>query len=423
MGSFNFGIRLLEVQPFFCWSFGDSMMKRLLIVAVLLGSISLGNHNEAFSQGLPRLTVTEWVHPSTPGEFKAKVVVPKVDGGVRAVQNAVITLRGKEGVVHRGRSNRQGDVVIRGVAPGVYAVTAQGKGICACYAMHVLDSEFTGSELYPDVAEISCALVPVDVFANTVRRYLPSDYDLDPLFIHEPAVEKVIVQTRGNEMFRVARSGSGVVGYIYAATDHGEVLDAFDRDDRLEPSERTRVYLLREGKRIRHDVTDRRGRFDFTNLEPGIYSLMAVGRDGVASVGFELTDKDESELGMVSSDGYQFVSQANDADSQFAIQVIPITSGGEVIATSDNAPAGFVDGFAGLAGGIAGIGGIPGAGASAGLAGGAGAAGAAGGAGAAAGGLGGIGAASVLGGVVAGAGDSGDPVIPPNPASPEVVDP
>lgn len=315
------------------------MIKNVCIALVAL-AIS-PSANNLLAQEADRLTVSQWIRPAIAGEFSARVVLPAVlhvEHGVSVIDNAVVTLRGREGIFHQAVADDKGEVSIPFVAAGVYTLTARSPGLSACYAIHVLSVDQLGGDLYPEAIDISLAPIGFSQVAETVRPHLPSDYGIDSLDILEENVEKIVDHVRGNETLSVNRSpAGGLVGFIYQATDHGVVIDPEDIDDRLDPAEATDVFLFKAGERIRRDLTSENGRFELEDLELGVYSLVAVGRDGVAIVGFELTDpRGQSDVTLQSLEGYQFVSaQSTISNDEFAIQVIPLSKAQLAAETGD----------------------------------------------------------------------------------------
>lgn len=261
----------------------------MLVAATSSGLAAQESINLGALSGQDHLTVTQWVTPILEGRFEGRTVLPLADGGVGYVAGAEVFLVGKGEVMHRGYSNRAGHVVIDGVEPGVYGMIARAKGLVACYAMHVIDSDQPGSDLYPSKAEIALQTIDHQSFWSIVLPRMRSDYDLDTLSIEEERLDDIVSHARGNERYRVTRTQGGMVGYLYGATDHGRAIDDEDRD-RLDPAEFMTVLLFKDGRYVGRDLTDERGRFDFQTLPAGLYSLITVGPDGVGAVGFELMD-------------------------------------------------------------------------------------------------------------------------------------
>jgi len=129
------------------------------------------------------LTVTQWVQPSTPGVFQAKVVVPRGRGKTAIVQNALVRLNGPRNTVHRGVTDEKGNVVIKGVAPGGYALTVRARGLVGWQAMHVASPGQVAEGTLPDTATISPALVSTEQFETMILPYLNQEYTIDSLSI------------------------------------------------------------------------------------------------------------------------------------------------------------------------------------------------------------------------------------------------
>ena len=132
------------------------------------------------------------------------------------------------------------------------------------------------------------------------------------------------------------------------------------------------------------------------NLQPGVYSLITSGPDGIGAVGFELLPSSDGVGAVRSPAAYRFVQEPVETNDVFALQVAP-SPFGEVL---EEAPApeemdGSVGGFA-----AAGTGGGAGGGV----------------------GLDGIGALAALAAAAAAAGDGGGGGIIVEPASPSTTE-
>lgn len=368
------------------------MIRHLFVVPTLVVALSLCVAPPACAdEPTDHLTVTQWVQPTTPGVFEARVVVPRGRGNTAIVQNALVRLTGPRNTVHRGVTDEEGNVVIKDVAPGVYALTVRARGLVGWQAMHIVGPGQSTEGTFAEKATLSPALISTEQFETMILPFLEQEYSIDSLSIVDVEVEKLVGQVRGNETATVAMTNGGLLGNVYAATtrQRGVPLAA------LEPAIETQVFLIRGRSRVDQTVTDASGRFFFSDLRPGVYSMVMANRDGLGAVSFELVAEESGgSAASFTTDGKVFV-QENAGTSQFAFQVAP-TSGETQTAEilSDPLPVG---------GGIvatspAGLGGLAGGG----LAGAGGAAGAAGGLGGAAG-AGGVGA---LGAAAAGSGGS-----------------
>ncbi len=285
-------------------------MRRLLatVTRFCIATGLIGFTVSAVAQGpATHLIVTQTVRPTAPIQFDARVIFPTVQGP-RAVANAQVTLRGGQGQVHQGMTDYRGNVTIKGVSPGLYAMTAQADGLFACYAMHVLGPQQAEDRTFPGAVEIACALVRYRDFESTIMPYLVTQVDRAELVTDLDLVP-------ANEMYRVTRSNGGLVGSLSAVTNHG--------------AKQMNVFLVKNRRLISRAISDDEGRFSFADVESGIYSLLAVGPDGLAAIGFELVDRiDRSgSAGLSSSNGQTLVNQiVDDGAGSLDIDVVPLTS-------------------------------------------------------------------------------------------------
>jgi hypothetical protein len=115
----------------------------------------------------------------------------------------------------------------------------------------------------------------------------------------------------------------------------GRIHVAGARKDALTDAELTNVFLFKGGMEIDRTLTDRNGAFNFDSIAVGNYSLMAIGPDGIALIGFELVDAAAfagTAASNVAGDGTQLVGfgrlfggghQNQCCCEEFAIQVAP----------------------------------------------------------------------------------------------------
>ncbi|MDF1844867.1 MAG: carboxypeptidase-like regulatory domain-containing protein [Rubripirellula sp.] len=244
------------------------------------------------------LTVPQWVKPSVPGELQVRVVLPAPGGEVRVLKDAEVILIGSENTLLSAVTDGNGDACVKGVQPGVYSLIATTPAYAAVYAMHVLADDFPGGELCPDKAEIACGRVAFDTFASLVLPLMQYEYSLDKLAIDNDRVDRTMAHAIGRELYRVRKQGSGLLGYVYAATDHGRAVDVDDSNDRLDPAERMKVFLFNDAGFVGREVTNEQGEFRFDDLPIGVYAVVTVGRDGIGTVGFELIDPDAGQNGL-----------------------------------------------------------------------------------------------------------------------------
>ncbi|MFK8113192.1 MAG: carboxypeptidase regulatory-like domain-containing protein [Rubripirellula sp.] len=381
------------------------------------------------------LTMNQWVSPTADGALTGRVILPQSDGQAKALEDISIAIMSRDGEVLRAKTNSRGEFSISDVESGVYALTARGENVFACCAMHVIE-DVAG---FPKSAEVSVANIDYTVVNTAIIRYLPPNVKSSNASISNVKLEGLVNQVCGDELFRVAQVKGGMKGRLHVAGAVGADL----RGANL-----TNVFVFKDGMQIDRTVTNENGQFDIEKIQPGYYSLLAVGHSGVGLIGFELVD--ESELTeTVSNDsadqserlvGLRHRRKGGCCCQEFAMQIAPmpeiVSCVEEVIIEqpacggcgSCDTCGGIVDGGVGMDGGVimdggmvdggivtdgfgnpvAGGGFVPGGGfggGSGGFSGGGGGLSGGGGGGGFGGGLGGLAALGAVGGVIAATSD------------------
>lgn len=293
-------------------------MHRLLAVPAiaLLGLISSAS---AVELSRNHLTANQWVRSTAEGDLVGRVVLPTENGSAEAVANASVAITNAAGKTVITRTDEEGQFTVGDVKPGVYALTARGKDVFACCAMHIVANDEKKAADYPAEAEISVANVDYTLVKTAVIRYLPPSAGPKQATIDNVDLEKLAAQVNGEDYSRVAQVNGGMVGQIHmAGADGGSLNDAGT----------TNVFVLRNGTEVARTVTDTEGKFEFAKLSPGEYSLLAVGPAGMGLTGFELIDEDAiTKTAMTNAKGETLVAlQGNNCCCcpQFAIQCAPL---------------------------------------------------------------------------------------------------
>ncbi|WDQ17942.1 carboxypeptidase-like regulatory domain-containing protein [Rhodopirellula sp. P2] len=376
------------------------------------------------------LTVPQWVNPEVAGELSGRLILPSADGSSETIADATIVMTDASGKTLRSQSNAEGDFTFSGVNPGVYALSARADGIFACCAMHVVSDDMASSDMYPKTAEIAAAGIDYSIIKSSIIRYLPPAGKDSLTSIANADLKGISSQVVGENLFRVAQSNGGMKGRIHMAGAEGRTLS----DAGL-----LNIFLIHDGETVDRVVSNRDGSFEFAGVEPGEYSILAIGLSGLGMAGFELVDEAtaNTETALVNANNETFVGfghrkHNNCCCPQFAMQVAPlpmaIQACNEVVITESivveetiiddgmivedgfgtavDAFGNPVDSFGNPVGG----GGFSGGGGG-GFSGG-------GGGGGFGGGLGGIASLAGLGIIAASLDDDDDSVFPPQPASP-----
>ena len=291
-------------------------MKRFLalliagLTALVAGQASAGT-----------LTVNQWVQPTENGVLKGRVVLPMTNGTSKAVEGAVVTLIDNNGtaITSDSKTNTMGEFVISGVQPGVYAINARADNVFAACAMHVLDSDLVGEELFPAVAELAAADIDFTTIKMALIRYLPPGSQRATA-IAEANIGSIAGTVTGEQSFRVAQINGGMKGRLNAAGARGNQIQAAGM---------TNVFIMKNGNEVARTITDENGRFEVGQLAAGNYSLMAIGPNGLATIGFELVDESafQQRNAAVTTNGKQFVFRLPDGEAcceELTMQVAPV---------------------------------------------------------------------------------------------------
>ncbi len=284
----------------------------LALTSIVFSSIATAELNH--------LTENQWVQPADDGTLVGRVVLPAEGGTSEAVEDATVAILGRDGEVLSSveKTDSQGRFVIRGVKPGVYALTARADFVFACCAMHVLDSHLTLDREFPKEVEISAANIDYTTVNTAIIRYMPPNVKTAPFSIDDAEFNNLASQVTSDNGFRVAQVAGGLRGKLHRPGAQGAEL----ADVGL-----TNVFIVKDGREVARAVTNEQGEFSINALSVGQYSLMAVGADGLGLMGFELVTEDEdAESASVTSDGKQFVGhRARHCCKQVSMQVAPPT--------------------------------------------------------------------------------------------------
>ena len=285
-------------------------MKFAILLATFVAVIS---NQTCFAQ-VTHLTESQWVK-TTDGNLVGRVILPAKGGAASAVENAVVAIVGKDGEIQTAsaKTDSKGRFSIAGVKPGVYAMTARADYVFACCAMHVLDND--AHNQYPSSVEIAAANIDFTTVKTAIIRYLPPKVREFDYSIAKANLDGLSPLVTGTDFFRVAQSSDGMRGRLHQAG--AEVA-------KLDQARLTNVFIMINGPEAARAVTNEKGEFTIKQLDPGHYSLMAIGPDGLGMVGFELVSADTDESVATTADGKTLVGiGAGGCCQEFAMQIAP----------------------------------------------------------------------------------------------------
>ena len=300
-------------------------MKRLValfLLAMSIPGLATANGEDAGNAVLNHLTMNQWVGVSDSGGLSGRVFLPKAGAESEAIPEVAVAILSRDGEVLRAKTDSKGQFEIPSVAPGVYALTARGDNVFAACAMHVVDSSDAEKHLFPNSAEISMANIDYTVVNTALIRYLPPNLKKQEFLYEDLNLGQLKNRVCGEDLFRVAQDGDGMKGRLHVAGA---------KDAGLYAASQTNVFLFKDTMEIDRALSDEQGRFAFETLDPGFYSILAVGPNGVGLIGFELVDTAavEQTASMVGSDGTQLVGlfgrhHGGGCCQEFSMQVAPM---------------------------------------------------------------------------------------------------
>ena len=196
-------------------------------------------------------------------------------------------------------TNAEGRFTVRGISQGSYSVLVHAGDYYAISGLIVLDNEYRSANfqhrLTISVSEASTVaiynLVTQRATNVTFRNFgehafgeTPDDparlYGFQGLTSQKP--EAVPATTIRSSRVQLTDEGS-FIGRLHAVRS----LNARPVDLKT-----TDVILLKDGEVVQNTKTNRYGIFRMENLEPGYYSLVSAGPDGVLVSGIELTSSE-----------------------------------------------------------------------------------------------------------------------------------
>ena len=286
----------------------------LLVVGLILSPVVL-----AQSAVVNHLTMNQWVQLSSDGMLDGQILLPTSSNA--SLKDVTVAMMSRNGEVFRSKTNAEGEFSIQGIEPGVYALTARGDNTFACCAMHVVADK--GSEQYPEVARVAVSNVDYTVVNTAIIRYLPPNVKSNATSITEAKLSSIADRVIGDDSFRVAQSDGGMKGRLHLAGAIG---------GNLIGATQTNVFIFKDGMQIDRTLTDEEGLFEIDRIEPGDYSLLAIGAGGVGLIGFELVDASEATetVSNMNDDGTRLVgfrkhrNQGSCCCQEFAMQVAPM---------------------------------------------------------------------------------------------------
>ena len=251
------------------------------------------------ANGLGGLQVSEtlranWVMLGPNGKLSGQVLT--FDGTTFDGEDGfVVHLVQKGETIASGRTDESGRFEINGIEPGTYTITGISFDNFFAFGFNAIGFQDGASSLN---ANIQCIAIPRfgTLLTDLVKQNAPKvkfrvygqykfeegDDDparllgLDGIALRQPeAVSATSIQAH-----RVAIEPNGSV--------FGRIHQIHNMNGRPVEVKDTNVYLIRENVILARAKTNYYGVFEFRNVQPGFYGVIAAGRDGFAALAVEI---------------------------------------------------------------------------------------------------------------------------------------
>jgi hypothetical protein len=262
-------------------------MMRFCAAALMLASVAPSiNAQSSVAANGNKLTMNQWVHLNSDGNLHGRIVLTTEKGLATALGAVHVAIRDRDGQTTQFQTGTDGKFKFDSLKPGVYSLVAQSPNAFAVVALHVLAADKGYGYGFPDFAEISMAKLATSTAQMAIARYMPPNLPKDEASIAGADFDKLAPIVYGTELSQIVQHGQGLKGKILCAGAEGTEIRAANRAN---------VFLFQDGVEVVRTVTDKNGHFQLESLATGFYSLLAIGRDGIGSMGFVLVNEEQAK--------------------------------------------------------------------------------------------------------------------------------
>ena len=276
-----------------------------------------------------------WVTTNDEGNLEGRIsAIEAEQSSAVPIERLKVTLLQKGETIRKGTTIEDGQFVLKDVDPGVYTLVASGKNGFLAYGVHVLPKlaefdAFDDARIKPlsprnkfdnannllgksakstlakrnfyvshvsrfskvnleDELQIDAAAIPPDF--NTLKaiseNYMPAaiaagtDKTTDDL----KAIKKA-TDIRDDFQFTLTDDGSFSGRIQPIATEAGDPAKLSEMN----------IFLIQDDIEVARVSVEENGKFEIESVEPGVYSIVAAGKDGFAALSLELIEPTEDE--------------------------------------------------------------------------------------------------------------------------------
>ncbi len=318
--------------------------------SVTLSAEALAAINQQDDQPLTETLRAHWIAANEDGNIDGRISSIDADQSTSTpIEQLDVTLLQNGQKIRIASTNQDGKFVLKDVEPGVYTLVAAGQNGFLAYGVHVLPKleEF-------DVLDLDASAKPPSTLEEK-KAYYVSYFGIpaDAIIQEELQIDAACVPPEFSTLQRISKN------YLPSATAFGmgrdgddqqaigkatEILGGFqfpltvegNFNGRIqpiatedgEPAELSdmNMFLVQDDLEVARVAVEKNGKFEIEDVEPGIYSLIAAGKDGFAAMSLELVAKPTDEgLGNNSkSSSINYVSTGTNqaADPSFGIAIV-----------------------------------------------------------------------------------------------------
>ncbi|MDA8563742.1 carboxypeptidase-like regulatory domain-containing protein [Mariniblastus sp.] len=248
---------------------------------------------------LRRTIRSHWVRPNEDGNVEGRISALEMNSTIPLEQLDITLVKNGE-KLYTETTDSEGKFSFSDVTPDIYTLIASGKNGFMAYGIEVvprpeggiLDLDFgkrdaaekafyaklglpAGAAIQDDL-QIDAAAIPPTF--NTMQR-------LTQTFLQSAGVFAADVKAIGN-----AEEVSG--GFQYALSDDGSFKGKLQpigtKDGEAQNLSDMNIFLIQDDKEIGRVPVEENGNFELKDVEPGVYAIVAAGKDGFAALSMEL---------------------------------------------------------------------------------------------------------------------------------------
>ena len=326
---------------------GIALKKYMLIIlpavvlnsALMLDHVIAKNTEHAFSarmteiinaqddEPLRKTIRSHWVKPNDDGSIDGRISAIDLDETV-PIENLKVSLVKSGNKEYEGVTDAEGRFRMENVDAGVYTLIAAGKNGFMAYGVQILPKVDPGNSIFDGLdtrleRKEAVRAYYVSHYGLPKNAMIQDGFQIDaaavpPEFSTLEEITKSYVPDSGT-MIGVDIKGIGKATEVSGGYKHTLTADGSFKG-RIQPiatdggrqSTLTgmNIFLIQDDVRKGRVPVEDNGDFEIKDVKPGIYAIVAAGKDGFAALSMELVagEPDSDVQGALGKNGFQYVS-------------------------------------------------------------------------------------------------------------------